>query len=148
MCDQSIWFVATLGKKFDQKVKKLMKKHKYMDAYLLDTLGSIGIENLVNSFHHEFESYFEEFDRGVTLRFSPGYCDWDLEEQRTVFELVDTEDIGVDLTESCLMVPSKSVSGVFGVTEEPCKSVTNSNPCLRCGKKDCNMRREVLNGSN
>ncbi|MDH5706513.1 MAG: hypothetical protein OEZ45_10900, partial [Candidatus Aminicenantes bacterium] len=43
-------------------------------------------------------------------RFSPGYGKWDIREQRYVFSVLPGESIGVRLTESCMMIPRKSVS--------------------------------------
>ena len=51
---------------------------------------------------------------GKTSTMSPGRVEyWPLTQQRQLFELLgDPEDtVGVRLTESCLMVPNKSVSG-------------------------------------
>ena len=49
-------------------------------------------------------------------RDSPGYGDFPLEAQREILVILDTpRKIGVSLTDSLLMVPSKSVSAVIGV---------------------------------
>lgn len=41
--------------------------------------------------------------------------DWPIQEQRKLFEIIgNTKDlIGVELTDSCLMLPIKSVSGIW-----------------------------------
>lgn len=137
-CDQVVLYVATLGSEFDEHLHNLLNQNHYLDAYVLDAIGSAGAEALVDTFHVELEDHFQEHDRGVTLRFSPGYCDWSLKDQELIFDAVDTE---VELNDSYLMAPAKSVSGLFGVTEEPCESIKNHNPCLTCGRKSCNMRR-------
>ena len=52
----------------------------------------------------------------LVTRYSPGYGDWPLDAQRELLALLDTpRAIGVSLTDSLLMVPSKSVSAVIGV---------------------------------
>ena len=59
-----------------------------------------------------------ELEPGETLvsRFSPGYGDLPLGYQRTLLAILDTpRKIGVSLTDTLLMVPSKSVSAVVGV---------------------------------
>jgi hypothetical protein len=51
---------------------------------------------------------------GTTDRYSPGYCDWNVAEQHKLFSLLPAGFCGVSLTESALMTPLKSVSGVIG----------------------------------
>ena len=69
---------------------------------------------------------------------APGsLADWPLEEQRPLFALLgDTEGtIGVRLTERFLMIPTKSVSGVFFPTEGSFES------CQLCPRENCPGRR-------
>jgi hypothetical protein len=63
--------------------------------------------------------------------------DWPLEQQRVLFELLgDTrKTIGVELTESLVMVPIKSVSGILFTNEEEFAS------CRRCSRQGCPGRR-------
>jgi len=74
---------------------------------------------------------------GRTSTMSPGRLeDWPLTQQRQLFELLgDSEGmIGVRLTESCLMVPNKSVSGVRFPTEESFET------CRLCPREACSGR--------
>jgi hypothetical protein len=48
-------------------------------------------------------------------RFSCGYGDFDLSYQRWIFETLGMDRLGVRLTESCLLVPEKSVTAVAGI---------------------------------
>ena len=74
-----------------------------------------------------------------TLRYSPGYCDWDTEQQKEVFQAIDAGSIGVVLTESCFMIPQKSISGVIGIGE---RGREKTSPCIVCSKKaSCPYRR-------
>jgi hypothetical protein len=49
----------------------------------------------------------------AALRYSPGYCGWDMTGQRALFAALRPEEIGITLRESCLMEPLKSMSGVI-----------------------------------
>ena len=52
----------------------------------------------------------------LVARYSPGYADFPLAAQRELLALLDApRKVGVSLTDSLLMVPSKSVSAVIGV---------------------------------
>ena len=76
------------------------------------------------------------FRLGQTARMSPGSGDvdvWPIEQQRELFALLGgvTPAIGVILTESCLMIPNKSVSGLLFATEHDfftCQ-VCHRDPC-------------------
>jgi len=48
-------------------------------------------------------------------RFSAGYGDLALVNQRTLYRLLKLERIGIDITESCILIPEKSVSAIAGI---------------------------------
>jgi len=50
-----------------------------------------------------------------TRRYSAGYGDFLLENQRTIFHLLQLDRFGVTLTESCLLIPEKSVTALTGI---------------------------------
>jgi hypothetical protein len=105
-------------------------------------MGSLAVENMVDQFHHRLGEQSEARNKMVSLRFSPGYCDWHITQQKELFKLLDSNRIGVELTYTCLMTPRKSISGVFGISSSSSiKDVMPYNPCLDCQKKDCRARR-------
>lgn len=136
-------FVATLGAGVDAEVKRCMDRNRYADAYVLDTLGSMAVEALVDRFHIDCEKRCRPEGQAVTLRFSPGYCDWPLMEQIALFARFGHDrPAGVSLTETCLMSPRKSVSGVFGILPRAVDgSVADYNPCRSCPQPRCRARR-------
>lgn len=140
-CEAVVCFVGTIGAEVDEEINRLTSKNKLSDAFVVDAAGSAGAEQMVEAFHKGMEKVFRSQGKGVTLRFSPGYCDWAVKEQAKLFSLLDTDLIGVELSESSLMNPRKSVSGVFGLTSTPSSVSTRYNPCAHCGKKDCVARR-------
>ncbi|MFC1995291.1 vitamin B12 dependent-methionine synthase activation domain-containing protein [Chloroflexota bacterium] len=76
----------------------------------------------------------------MSRRFSPGYCDWELSQQKMVFRAMNGDFAGIRLTEECLMVPQKSISGIMGLGT--CDSnIENYNPCVTCKERDCPGRR-------
>lgn len=50
-----------------------------------------------------------------SARFSAGYGDFLLENQRSLYCLLQFNRIGVDITERCLLVPEKSVTAITGI---------------------------------
>ncbi len=136
-------FVATIGSRIDRKIKKLMKDNKLSDAYLLDTAGSFAIEDAVEQFCNEIHKEAEQKAMTTTIRFSPGYCDCSVSEQRKLFRLVTAEKIGVSLTDACLMQPRKTISGIFGIVPpQNIKHYSAYIPCRDCSRQKCMSRRE------
>jgi hypothetical protein len=139
-CEHIVCFVATIGPGLEDEVGQLTRQNRLRAAYILDSMGSKIIENMVESFHQDMEERMSKSSKGVTLRFSPGYCDWPITEQRAVFKILGAT--GILLSDSCLMHPRKSISGVFGISPVSlgCPDYL-FNPCTECGKKNCTARR-------
>lgn len=141
-CDRLVVFIATVGSYVSARISRLMKSNRMTDAYLADAISSVAVESIVDQFHMDMEAEYRRKGNAVTIRFSPGYCDWNISEQKKLFQLMNEKDHRVELMDSYLMRPSKSISGIFGVW--PYKvggSIASYNPCLECGKKDCIARR-------
>ena len=105
---------ATLGVAFDALQRRTAAKSP-ADAFVLQAIGAAGIEALMDEMEGESRA---DLAPGETLvrRYSPGYGDYPLAAQKTLFALLDApRTAGVSLTENLLMVPSKSVSAVIGV---------------------------------
>jgi hypothetical protein len=136
-------FMATVGSAVDAEIQRLMQRRRYADAYVLDAIGSTSAENVVEQFYQYMVRRQKDKNAGVTLRFSPGYCDWPIQQQRPLFKLfddIDTPDVA--LSESCLMSPRKSVSGLFGLLPPGVSGADSANnPCNTCSKRDCIARR-------
>lgn len=140
-CDRAGVFVATIGKSIDSLIHRLAREEKMVDAYIFDIIGSVAAEDTVEKFQQMCDRLFEKKGEGTTLRFSPGYCDWKVQEQKKLFGLIDNGAIDVELTPSCLMTPRKSVSGVFGIANIRDIKRTVTNPCRQCGMRQCVARR-------
>ena len=67
-------------------------------------------------------------------RFSPGYGDLPLSVQKQISGLLNMpKEIGVSLTESLVMTPSKSVTALIGVSPEPASPGRGSPEAGKCG---------------
>jgi len=138
-CHDLLCFIATIGPGIDDNIRRFMSQNRLTDMYALDTIGSTAIEDVVDTFHTMMRDTLRKEVKGVSLRFSPGYCDWPVTEQKKLFALVDPVRIDVTLLPSLLMVPRKSVSGVFGIGADI--QSPPYNPCSHCGKYSCKERR-------
>ena len=77
-------------------------------------------------------------------RFSPGYGDLPLSLQREISDLLQMpKEIGVSLTESLLMTPSKSVTAIVGVGREHAGQ-PEGPACARCDRREtCDYRADA-----
>lgn len=141
-CQKVIVFLVTIGKMLDQKIKTLMNQKRLTEAYLLDSIGSVAVEEAVADLQGIIDEDLQSHHKKTSLRFSPGYCDWKLEEQKKIFYILDTALIDVELSPSCLMSPRKSISGIFGIGNERDMKDDKTNPCYSCELENCIARRK------
>lgn len=138
-CDRATVFLATIGNDIDELITGLSKENKLSDASIYDAIGSVAVEEAVDYFQNSVDHDVSETRNCTTMRFSPGYCDWSVREQKKIFDVLDSEAAGVSLSSSFLMNPRKSVSGVFGIGLA--RRETRPNPCTLCANKSCRVRR-------
>ncbi|KPL18291.1 MAG: hypothetical protein AMJ92_08600 [candidate division Zixibacteria bacterium SM23_81] len=132
--------LCTIGPELENKVKELMATGQEPEGYVLDAIGSVAAEATADVVNAKICHWAATHDLVATPRFSPGYGDWSLEEQRVIFSLLPAEKIGMRLNPSCMMIPRKSVS--FAVTfrkEDEAQKI--KSPCERCGLENCPFRK-------
>lgn len=126
-------FVASAGREFNDYLKSV--KEDILTAYVADSVGTVIAEACVDFLDKELSA---REPRPHSLPYSPGYCAWDIREQRKLFSLLPPEPCGVELTDSCLMYPEKSVSGFFGIGEH---LVHQPYRCGVCPNRSCYKNR-------
>ena len=137
---EAAFFLCTAGALFSDEAHALNESGDFMEAYIIDAIGSLSVERAMDRIHKALE--MEQAERGlkITNRYSPGYCNWPLKDQRPLFGFVGENPTGVVLSESCLMHPIKSVSGVIGIGE---KARRRAYGCVICKNTTCIYRRLV-----
>jgi len=129
-------FIATAGREFASKLSELHQRGDIVLDFIADSLGSVLAETAVSRIEDDLPS-----QHPLSLSYSPGYCNWDIREQKILFSLFPPEPCGVTLTDSSLMIPEKSVSGFFAMGE---KLVRQPYHCQICKNTKCYKRREQL----
>ena len=159
-------FGATLGSRVDITLRR-MSLTSVAEAGAGQAVAAALIETYCDDCCNELQKQLPS-NKKLKWRFSPGYGDWALEEQKILFSVLDcAHSIGLTLTESCMMAPIKSVTAVIAVedvsknnhskiVEEKEKTIlknfncnqneksfsNSSNKCLRCNKVDCEFRKK------
>lgn len=110
-CKRVCLFGATLGTECD----RLLRTYGATDisrAIVLQSCLASKIEEVCDSLEDELKA------QGYTLRqrYSPGYYDLDITDNKKFFELLElTKRIGITLTDTCQMLPTKSVTAFIGI---------------------------------
>ena len=130
--------VCTIGPALEERVAALFAAGDLVRALALDGAGTAAVGEISRMVSARICD--EALARGLSvgMRASPGQEDWPLEQQRVLFDIVPAEEIGVRLTQSCLMLPRKSVSFVVGLGPE---MQADAIPCDFCSKRErCRWR--------
>lgn len=140
-CQQVAIFLVTIGKYLEETAWKLARDGLILQATVLDAIGSDAVEKVADRVQDRIRDLAGDQGLVTSRRFSPGYCDWEVGQQRMLFHALTGNTVGVRLTGECLMVPQKSISGIIGIAAQN-GNVENYNPCRTCNKQDCPGRRQ------
>ncbi len=137
-CEKAIVMCATLGAEIDRLIK-ISQISDMAKAVVLDSFASVAIEQVCSKFDELASEKYEGFYQ--TFRFSPGYGDYPIELQKTILTMLDApRKIGLTVSESCLLVPTKSVTAVMGLSKSPIER--RKRGCAVCNMRDrCKFRR-------
>jgi hypothetical protein len=139
-CHQVAVFLVTIGEYLEETAYQLAKDGLILQATVLDAIGSDAVEKLADFVQDGIRELANTKGLVTSQRFSPGYCDWNIGQQRMLFWALNGNTLGIHLTGECLMIPQKSISGIIGIGSSN-GDVKNYNPCKTCEKHDCPNRR-------
>lgn len=125
-------YVITCGKELATWSKN---QQDMLENYYADTITEMILKNTRQTFFKQLDEYW---GLESTANMNPGsLADWPITEQIPLFKLIgNVEDmIGVKLTESCLMVPIKSVSGIHFPKQGSWEN------CQLCPREECPGRK-------
>lgn len=113
-CKRVCVFGATLGTECD----RLLRTYSTTDiarSMVLQACLASKIEEVCDDLEDKLKG------EGLSLRqrYSPGYFDLDIKENKKIFELLElTKRIGLSITDTCQMVPTKSVTAFIGIEND------------------------------
>ena len=131
-------FVCTSGTSFEDYQQRLKEEGDMVRVFIADALGSVIAEKTADVMEQHLQENIDKLGWHHTNRFSPGYCGWHVSEQQLLFPLFQGNTCGVQLTDSSLMLPIKSVSGIIGLGKEVRKL---DYTCGLCDFKQCYKRK-------
>ncbi|MEM3859046.1 MAG: hypothetical protein QW478_06525, partial [Candidatus Micrarchaeaceae archaeon] len=136
--------VLTLGNKIDVKISDLFDRNDYMEGMIYDVIGNVALEYLGKIFWQDLLEGAKKQSMGITQSLSPGSGGWkDIADQRMIFNNLDTSSIGVELTDTFMMKPMKSLSVIYGIGRDV-KTSAMDHDCAECPLVDCPYRKEMI----
>lgn len=140
-CDELFLFAATLGVGADN----LIRRYSITDIANSSMLQAISA-SLIEAYCDAVQSELTELltaEEGLYLRkrFSPGYGDLALSSQAYIIRQLQAEKaIGLCISDSLMLIPSKSVTAIIGIGKQPC--VYSKNKCDDCSQAECPYRNK------
>lgn len=139
-CRHAFLFCATLGAGVDALLRTCGHRSA-ADLVMVQAVSTALIETFCDECEEKMLQEPAVCGETLRMRFSPGYGDLPLEVQKPLLTALDSaRRAGITLSETMLMMPSKSVSAIIGVGPSDGRPVRHD--CRLCAKKDCAFRVE------
>jgi hypothetical protein len=134
-------YIVTCGVELDTVA---ISRNDVLAGYMLDGLKELALRQAIEYLKkHLAETYGLDTERMSTMNPGSGNRNvWPIGQQRQLFQLLGDVGalVGVHLTDSFLMTPNKTVSGILFPTEVPFVS------CQLCTRENCSRRRTEYTG--
>jgi hypothetical protein len=114
-CFKMYGLAITIGEALEKRRDFFIKEKETFKALIFDAAGSVAAEETITSANKQIKEYEEKNGNVLTKRYSPGYGDWPIENQKDFLSKLSADKIGIRLTNAYLMKPEKSTSAVLGV---------------------------------
>ena len=137
--------VVTIGLEIEKAVKEKFQQGNHVRAMVLDAAGTVAVKTAGQWLNHFIEEKSSRKDLKFSRYFEPGSGDWDIREQKQIFEILKPERIGITLNPSFMMNPTKSLSWIRGVGHHLINTYRDEFSCQYCMLTDCPFRKNFLN---
>lgn|GEM_PF-2434590 len=104
---RGLFFLASLGPGLEACITGFLEKGLCLEGTLLDGACWVALQEVIKGFKKTF------VDEVVDFTLVPGLKNFPLERQRDIFGLFSGKETGMTLTEECMLIPRKSLSGIM-----------------------------------
>jgi hypothetical protein len=136
-------FICTAGNSIEAKTGNAKREKDLLLEYVYDVIGSEIAEVAASKLEAHLRKVKKNEGKNVSMRFSPGYCGWEVNEQKMLFKFFPDNYCHIALTESSFMTPVKSVSGIMGIGSYSFKT---NYQCSICKDQNCIYRNRKIRG--
>ncbi len=138
-CERVLCMAVTVGEAIEREVTTKFGGKQYVPAMLLDAAATSAVEQAADQMEDVLRREVEHEGFSMRSRYSPGYGDWGLDQQRELFRLSGASEIGMRLSTALMLMPRKSVTAIIGLTRGTVEK-SSEYDCSTCDKTDCPMR--------
>lgn len=140
-CKKAALMSATLGTGADKLIKQT-SVYDMTESFITDCIASALIEQVCDEAEEEIRKKLTGMY--MTWRYSPGYGDFPIDAQKDFLESVNAQKrIGLYLSEGGMLMPTKSVTAVIGLSDTPVNK--NKRGCICCNMRDkCSFRKRGI----
>jgi hypothetical protein len=139
---------VSAGAGCEEYARKLWEEGKPDEYFFLEIYGSAVVEHLVAAASFRLCEWADGHDAAVLPHYSPGYPEWAIADQPALWQLISgkaekTFPERLEVLETGMLRPKKSLLAVFGITHRPdvIPRLTELIPCESCSLPACRYRR-------
>lgn len=118
-CSEIILMCSTVGREVTERISYEVTNGNASLGLIIDSVASqkadAGLDWMVNFVNKMLQ---KEGKITTSKRYSPGYGDFPLENQRIMYNILKLEKLDLALTEKYMLVPEKSVTAIAGIKEK------------------------------
>lgn len=140
-CSQASLIGITAGADLEREIDHSFARGAYNRGTILDALGNAMMDRAVDWVREKVAALAKQAGFFITPSFGPGYAGWPLADQPKLWRLAQAADIGVSVTDSCQLIPRKSLLVLIGWTRK--KMEESGCKCLSC-TYHCQFRSSTL----
>ncbi len=133
--------LVTIGPGVEDAAESAKNNGDLSRAIIIDSFGSAAAEACADEAEKLIAGECAARNLKCSRRFSPGYGGWDVAEQKWILKALKAGDIGVELSEGCMMVPRKSITFAVTVGADPVEMREAASQCEVCGLLNCRFRQ-------
>ena len=138
-CTKVVLMAMTLSSDID-KLIRVAQVQSMAEAVITDSIASTAIEQVCNKVEDYIKTEYPNMYQ--TFRFGVGYGDLPIELQGPFIKVVDAaRTIGLNVNSSSMLVPTKSVTAIIGLSETEIKG--RARGCQTCNMRErCRFRQK------
>jgi len=81
------WFLCTAGAEISDLSKKYLEEGDAISSYCVDVLANVATDAAMDLIQDDLKVKMNREGFNITNRYSPGYCGWDITEQKELFKV-------------------------------------------------------------
>ncbi len=114
--EEVLFMGATAGRDIAETISECSRGKDVTAAVVYDALAGEMADAALDWVARFFSNSLRRENKGLTKRrYSAGYGDFALKNQKTIYEVLELKQLGVSITEEFLLIPEKTVTALVGI---------------------------------